>query len=1057
MLVGMSATSRQAAAAMNILSFSSTSLAIDTGPDNPANGAVTIASSNLTAGDTIVCDVLVSNTSGTTGDNWGAVLLNEGGFYGLTSARFGVLVRTGTGSTACQVYTNGAAGADFPGSSEVRSNRLLITLYVAATGSTTNLGWKAQLDQGLTGSFTSTLSGTNLTFPGNSISLTFSAYQAAESFLQNPTVEGLNFSLTDTNLLAGASEQSVMSVNYATESNVPPIFTQGFAYSSSNTNVATITSGGLVQAQGNGTATVGVTYYTFSASQIVTVTNVSGTLLDVRLVVTNSMLVGGTQQAGVRGDFANVSDVDLLSYGQPTLTLGNSNFLMVSTSGLITGIGVGTTTLSASYGGMSATQTITVAFPTNLFIFNTFGDGFWSIVNEADGGALAVNSTSATDSAFSGASQEYELLYNLQNSTFRIRQWSAGQCIGPNLGGSAVGTPVTTLPHYAGVPSQLWYLVNASGGYYRIENALSGLVMQSDNGSPPNITMQNVSTNTGQNWSFVYQTHYPKKGMAGGDNLTAELGLNWFYNYNDNTTASLPYYVDYVPMIYSAQYWEPLSDAQSRDGRWVVEPQPAYLLAYNEPDNASQSDTTTNAAIALWPQIEALNIPLVAPATQDTEDAWETDFFDLISSDNYRVDYTSVHEYVPPNAASLLSDLDSVYTTYGRPVWLTEFSPVDWDGCRCWSEDDDYNFLAEFMWQAENSSWLMRYAVFAFSGTNADSPWVDNGYTGTMFLSDGVTLAPYGELYATWNGDETLHARTAYIIHNLGTSFRMTDTSTMSQPQASDIYVRNATTEWGLLPAPETNHWYIISLNDGRRLSDSGGTLTLAPLGTTNSTVDWWFNGPNSSGYYYLENLALSQDIQGTGTAPAISFSMTSATSSKATEWRLVLAYDPVPIVTAVPPGSVSIIYSDSTATLSWTGNGSFYSVYRGLVSGGPYTNIAAAITNTSYLDSSVQDGTAYYYVVTALDILGVESSYSAEVVALPSSMTAVAINYGLGGGGLQLSWPPDHAGWRLLMDTNDLSIPGGWTMVPNSAYTNQVTVPFSLLVSNAYFQLTYP
>jgi hypothetical protein len=168
------------------LDFSPTYLAYGTQAASPANGAVTINGSSLIAGNVLVCDVLVSNTSGTTGDNWGSVNLNPGGFFGVTGAKLGVLVRTGTGADQCLVYTNGVQGANFPGTAEVNSNHLRLTLYVAATGSTTNMGWLAQLDQGLTGSFTSALAGTNLTFSGNSISLTFSAYQAAVSFVQSP-------------------------------------------------------------------------------------------------------------------------------------------------------------------------------------------------------------------------------------------------------------------------------------------------------------------------------------------------------------------------------------------------------------------------------------------------------------------------------------------------------------------------------------------------------------------------------------------------------------------------------------------------------------------------------------------------------------------------------------------------------------------------------------------------------------------------------------------------------------------------------------------------------
>ena len=166
--------------------FSPTYLAYGTEAGNPSNGAFTINGSSLIAGNVLVCDVLVFNTSGTTGDNWGSVNFDPGGFFGVTGAAFGALVRTGTGTDQCLVYTNGMQGANFPGTAEVNSNHLRLTLYVAATGSTTNMGWLAQLDQGLTGSFTSSLSGTNLTFSGNSISLTFSAYQAAVSFVQSP-------------------------------------------------------------------------------------------------------------------------------------------------------------------------------------------------------------------------------------------------------------------------------------------------------------------------------------------------------------------------------------------------------------------------------------------------------------------------------------------------------------------------------------------------------------------------------------------------------------------------------------------------------------------------------------------------------------------------------------------------------------------------------------------------------------------------------------------------------------------------------------------------------
>ncbi len=983
---------KQASAAANIFGFNPTTLSAGpnagTGPNNPTNGSVVINGSSLTAGDTIVFDGIVANTGGITGDNWGSVNFNAGGFAGLTGARFGVLLRTGTGANQCQVYTNGVAGAIFPGTSEIRTNRVLITLYVSTTGSATNMGYRVQIDQGLTGSFTSTLSGTNLTFPGNSLALTFSGYgvnTVTEWFA--PTLQGLHLKLPDTNLLAGATDQSQLTVDYLSISNVAPLYNPGFAYSSSNPGVVTVTGQGLLQAQGNGSATVTASYYLFSSSQAVTVTNVSGALNTLRLVVTNQMLVNATQQGDVRGDFANVSNVDISSYAQPAFVSGNSNVLMVSSSGVIAAIAPGSTTVSASYGGLNSLKIITTTFPTNRFIFDTFGDGFWTITNALNGQVLTVNANGATQFVFTNGAtdQQFELLYNYQNSTFRIRQRSSWLCIGTKNSGTSIGTGVATIT-YSGTASQQWYLVDTGNGLYRIISKASNYALQTDNGSPATVTIAGAWTNAAQIWGFSYQTHYPKKGCAGYEGSYAQLGLNWAYNYNDNTGVALPASVNFVPMIYSAQYWEPLSDAQSRAVGWQTQPQPDYLLCYNEPDNASQSNTSTNGVISQWPQIQALNLPLVGPATQNTEDAWENSFYQMIAASNYRVDYSAVHEYVPPNASSLISDCQSVYNAYGRPVWLTEFSPVDWNGNQGWTEDDDYNFLAEFMWQAEGQEWLKRYSIFPFSGTNPLPPWQSTtaGYRGNFFLDDGATLAPYGELYAAWDGDLALHARTPYIIHNLGTSFRLTDTNNASTPQSSSIYVRNATTEWALLPAPATGHWYIVSLNDGRRLRNNGGTLDLAPYGTTNSTVDWWFNGPDGNGYYYLDNLARSQSIRGTGTAPAISFSMINDPApSTATQWRLIKPYQPITIVTAVPP-VVSIASSNQSVALNWVGSGLYYDIYRGTTSGGPYTKIVNLTTNSYYSDSAVQNGTTYYYAVTALNILGEESSNSVEASITP-------------------------------------------------------------------------
>jgi hypothetical protein len=1065
LLLAASAMTWRAAAATNAFVFNPTTLSAGSagaGPITPANGSVSINGTSLTAGDVIVFDGTVANVNGATGDNWGSINFNPGGFVGLTGARFGVLVRTGTGALQCQVYTNGVAGAAFPGTSEIRTNRVLISLFVATTGSTTNLGYRVQIDQGLTGAFTSTLTGTNVTFPGNSIALTFSAYSVSsvtEFFA--PTVKGLHLQLPHTNLLAGAADQSVVTVDYLGATNVALTYNPGLVYSSSDTNVVTISNQGLLQAKVDGTATVGVAYATFSDSKTLTVTTNPGALTAVRLIVTNQMRVNATQQAAVRGDFENVTDVDILSYGQPTFAPGNSNILSVSDSGLIAAIAPGSTTVLASYGGLASSKTITTTFPTNRFIFDTFGDGFWTISNSLNGKVLVVGANSASQATFTNGAtdQHFELLYNLQNSTFRLRNRANWFCIGTKNSGTAAGTAVATIT-YSGTASQQWYLVDAGNGFYRIINRASNLALQTDNGNPAAVTIAPASTNAAQLWAFSYQTHFPKKGCAGYEGNYAQFGLNWAYNYNDNTGTVLPPSVNYTPMIYAAHDWQPLSDAQARAPGWQASAPPTFLLAYNEPDNSGAnggSDRSTNDAIAIWPQIQNLNVPIVSPACATTYGSWMYNFFSLIATNNYRVDYTAAHMYQPPNASSLIGNLQNVYSTWGRPVWLTEFSPVDWSNTQSWSEQDNFNFLAEFMWLAEDNVWFKRYSIFPFSGTPSANPWDVNGHRGDFFLADGATLTPYGELYATWDANRTVQTRTPYLIHNLATSFRLTATNSSSAPQPQSIRVRDASAQWALLPAVTANRYHIISLKDGRRLRNNGGTPNLAPVGTTGSAVEWWFNGPDSKGYYYIDNTSAAQSIRATGTAPAISLSMiNNPAPSTATQWRLVKPYQPVTIITAAPP-IVSITYSNSSARLAWSGNGSFYNVYRATTSGGIYTKIVTATTNSSYLDTPLQNGTAYFYVVTALNILGEESANSAEVVARPASMSVVPVGFATITNGLLFDWPPDHIGWRLMMNTNDLGNSGAWFPVANSAATNQVWLPFDATPGNVFFRLIYP
>src|SRR5205823_2530206 len=92
--------------------------------------------------------------------------------------------------------------------------------------------------------------------------------------------------------------------------------------------------------------------------------------------------------------------------------------------------------------------------------------------------------------------------------------------------------------------------------------------------------------------------------------------------------------------------------------------------------------------------------------------------------------------------------------------------------------------------------------------------------------------------------------------------------------------------------------------------------------------------------------------------------------------------------VPAAPTG-LTAAAGDSTVTLNWGASqgAASYNVKRSLTSGGPYNQIGN-VASASSSDSGLQNGTAYYYVVTAVNSAG-QSGNSNEATATPQQVAA--------------------------------------------------------------------
>lgn len=187
------------------------------------------------------------------------------------------------------------------------------------------------------------------------------------------------------------------------------------------------------------------------------------------------------------------------------------------------------------------------------------------------------------------------------------------------------------------------------------------------------------------------------------------------------------------------------------------------------------------------------------------------------------------------------------------------------------------------------------------------------------------------------------------------------------------------------------------------------GSLTATAASSSQINLAWTDNANNEDGFKIErspDNVAFTQ-IATTG-ANSTSYADTNRACSTLYYYR-VRSYNASgdsaysntanATTTAVPPvpAGLSATAGNARVDLSWAaaaGAGS-YNVKRSTTSGGPYTTIATGVTGTTYADTTVSNGTTYYYVVSAVNACA-ESANSSQVSATPTAPTGPAAPTGL-------------------------------------------------------------
>lgn len=203
---------------------------------------------------------------------------------------------------------------------------------------------------------------------------------------------------------------------------------------------------------------------------------------------------------------------------------------------------------------------------------------------------------------------------------------------------------------------------------------------------------------------------------------TINLQSHWFYTWGLSVPAELaPQNCEYVPMFWGKTS---VTDPNLLLAKQLKEQGKAkYLLTFNEPDLADQANMTVAEALAFWPQLETVGLPLGCPVTSWPTRQWSYDFLDQAIAQGKRVDFIPVHMYVGTDDVAFVKVLQDLYDKYHKPIWITEFATVS-DGAKVMS-DNPYTpemvlaFMQRLLPKLEDLPFVQRYSWFSGSPTSA--------------------------------------------------------------------------------------------------------------------------------------------------------------------------------------------------------------------------------------------------------------------------------------------------------------------------------------------------
>ncbi|HEU6448042.1 MAG TPA: hypothetical protein VFV23_06375 [Verrucomicrobiae bacterium] len=944
------------------------------------------------------------------------------------------------------------------------------------------------------------VSGATVSGADNTARLKFSGFQIAQVATGGPT----NLYLQSSNLTLHAGnpvgKQLVVLADLETgATGVDETTAPGIAYSVDNTNIATVSNGGLLTPGTNGAANLIVSYSGLSLTNPINV--IGPASLSVSVNKTN-LLAGNGQGdktvATLLATFSDATNIPVNSYKFVSFSTTTPSTITINSNGTITALAAGSFSVTGTYDQMSVTT-------------NNAG----AVTAYAAPGSVPALSVNLTDSS---NPMSFHDLSGAPGA--RVAYWN------------------NMVMSFGSVTNEIDNPVDYQG------NALSGTVVQLMPNNPFNQALLDLGTRT-TNESVMFNTVFDQ-GMNDGTTLLSQIVVSnvpyssydvYFYVWNDATQTNRPgeFIIDGVTQYRNNGITYPSTPANDGSGYVIAAPQPTGLPASvtDVPfgNVVKFSGLTDNNLTVQWGAVGQDWIGDANPVTRLRLAGFQIvkSLTGLTATNIYL--QSPIPNLLPGSPATFSATVLADFSDGTMGGNITSLSGINYSSSNTGVFTVNTNGVISSGTTPGVATLTVTYQANTLNVnvTNlAPTSVTVKAAPGTVYLDGSLGLLPaqasaYADFPGTNNVNITGFATISFVdqgspVCSMNSAGVITPNNVQGSADLGVSYLgttyvaANAFTVTSIANAPVLKHLYLftnapdssivvdtiggangtvyeplgtnkpISFDGTHAIFPGDGDYTTEPYinlpagiisGMGDVTVELWGGQTQRntwSRFFGFGNTAKGLNPHNTGgEISEIELLDSYAGSGHATMFTPNHGAD-VQAGYSLTNGSeyqLVIVYAPNAGTAAFYINGE-------LIGTGTPTNspLSGSVNDTvDWLGVSLANNDAplagwmnklaiYEGALSAAQVYSNYTNGVSQYLPLVTVSTVPTnIVTSISDGNLMLTWPADHTGWRLQVQTNSLDAGLGtnWTDVPGSTSVNSMSIPIVTTNGSVFYRLVYP